>query len=223
MSTFVQLQQLTTSGRFSPNDLTDVKAWLNSRAQRIWTGDPANGGVSRWQFQITPITNLAVLTPGTNTVKVPDNFRVVDKVYDDRGDELVRLTRDEFYSRYQPGLITATRGRPNHYCVVNRTIYFSPIPDSAYQFTALGLYVWGHDDGAGNFVAGDMVADADMPYWPSNHHYVLVAGAKSTGTKLRNDPTYPAMDQEYRELLASMVEELAEDHGVASYGMRDPL
>lgn len=217
MSTFLELQNLVISGRFSPNDRTDVKAWINARGSRIWTS-------IRWQFQ--PVAEVALpLTLNSNKVLVPATMRVVEAIYNDQGDELERITRDELFAKFKPGYIVgSTSGdRPTHYAVVNRTIYLGPMANAAYAYSCSGMLVWGHDDGAGNFVAGDMVADTDKPYWPDNHHYVLVAGAKATGTKLRNDPTYPAMDDEFNNFYAAMVDELAEDHGISSYGVRDPL
>lgn len=215
MSTFLELKTLTKSGRFAASDLTDIGEWLNARASRIWTS-------ILWQFQLSDLIALA-LVAGTKTVAVPATLRTVDDVYDDLGDKLERLTRRELFDRFQPSYITGTRDRPTHYAIVNRTIYFAPIPNLPYAFTCDGHLVFGHDDGSGAFVAGKMVADTDKPYWPDNHHYVLVAGAKALGTKLRNDPTYPAMEDEFAQLYAAMVDELAEDHGISSYGVRDPL
>lgn len=215
MSTYLELKNLVKSGRFAASDLTDIGEWINARMSRIWTS-------ILWQFQVSGLINLA-LVAGTKTVTVPATLRVVDDVYDDLGDPLERVTRKELFDRFQSTYITDTRGRPTHYAVVNRTLYFAPIPDAAYTFGCVGHLVFGHDDGAGNFVAGKMSADADKPYWPDNHHYVLVAGAKALGTKLRNDPTYPAMEDEFAQLYAAMVDELAEDHGIDSYGVRDPL
>ena len=56
-----------------------------------------------------------------------------------------------------------------------------------------------------------MVADTDYPVFPSEYHYLLVLGATATGLKMENDPTWTALEDEYREILMTMQQDLSAD------------
>lgn len=212
---YKELQDAAILGRFKEADRPTIATWLNTRAQRIWNS-------IRWSFAASDIIAIT-LASGNNTVAFPALLRTVEHVYDDLGDELEKIPYAELKSRYRADLIAGRLDRPRHFSVRNRSIILGPAPNSGYTWACDGQLVWGHDDGAGNFVAGDMSADTDLPYWPANHHELLVPAARSSVMQLRSDPSFPPLETTVNDLYAAMVDELAEDHGISSYGGLDPL
>lgn len=195
--TYDEIQDEIVNIRFGETHRSYVRNWINTRYAWIWAaGD--------WHFKKVHNEDLAV-TAADQTPTMPSAYNRTLRVWDDNGSELTYHTPENFGLLYSD--LTAT-GRPDAYTVVNRQMYLADIPDASYTFKHSYERGVCHLADGSTVTSGFMNTDNDTPVWPAEHHYLLVVGGMATGLKLKNDPTWPAIEEEFTSLLAAMKDDL---------------
>jgi hypothetical protein len=94
---------------------------------------------------------------------------------------------------YDVSTTTGATGPTNFFTIVNRQILLYPTPSTAASYTLM------YDK-----KITLLVADADVPAFPEEHHYLLVHGATATGSVQVNDFTYQFAEQRWTTGIDSM-------------------
>lgn len=214
--TYREIQDEILSLRFNEQRRDPCKNWIGFRYGRIWAA-------AEWPFKKVEPANLTV-TVGDDTPTMPVGFRRALALYNELGDLLAPVEPSAFDDAYRVDAANGVTGVPRDYKIVNQQIVLGPKPSGAYTYTL--AYERGpvHFNNVGAVTAGLMSADSDYPIWDASFHYVLVFGAMSTGLRLENDPTWPAIEDEYKMALMEMANEyLPPDQvGTSQFG-RDGL
>ena len=197
--TFVDLQNEVLTYRFKEQQRTSVKRWINQRYGWVWAG-------AAWPFKYSSPTALTV-TAGTAAAAFATATDVLRPlaVWDQNGDQIEYLVPREFQLYYQS---STSSGDPQNYTVIGGTIYLGPTPQSSQTFQVGYERKVGHFNGADAKVVGLLDQDTDYPIWDPAYHYMLVMGATATGLKLVNDPTWEALEDEFRAMVIVMEQEL---------------
>src|ERR1043166_1900536 len=188
--TFLELQQeLSTvpGARFKSTQSSSYKRWLNARAAELWN-------LEDWTFRKN--AGALSVTAGTDTATAPTDMGIIEGLWDNDGDEILKVPRRDFFATHRANISTGTRGDPETYTVVNKTIYLDPTPGT----TSSSWWIsydrdYGRYNSSGTFVPGDMSADLDTPALPDEAHYLLVHGATAMGSINMNDFTYQFAEQ----------------------------
>lgn len=195
---FKELQDEVISIRFREGQRSSIKHWLNLRSQLIWAS-------SEWPFKHMGPVNLAV-SNGDATPTLPTDFHRPISVFDDAGFELPWFTPHEFDNSFEAGNLSGTTGAPDSFKWVDDVITVYPTPDADYTYRLVYERRHTYLDSGTTPTAGLMSGDTDAPIWDSEHHYLLVHGAVATGLRLENDPTFPAIEEEFQAGLQLMRE-----------------
>ena len=196
---FLELQNEVITFRFREAQRGSVKRWLNQRYAWVWAQ-------ATWPFKLEAPSALT-LAAGSWTAPfatATDVLRPLN-VYNDNGDPLRYLTPPEFQRLYED---TTGTGRPEDYTVINGAIFLGPLTDSDYTFTASYERMVSKLNSVGVMQPGLLSADDDYPVYDAGFHYMLVMGAIATGLKMVNDPTWEAIEDEYRAMVLVMQQEL---------------
>lgn len=195
---YVNLQDAVIEKRFPSSARGSVKQWLAMAYSNVW--DAAD-----WQFKHV---QRAPLTVSSSQPTTPAGLAKVTRIYDDLGDPLEQLDQHTFDDWYaDPSLGT---GRPEAFTVVNRQIVVAPAPGSSYSFQITYVRRLAHKAADGAISEGFFTTDSDYPFW-DDHHGILIPRAAAIGLKLRNDPTWEAVQDDYLGQLELMVNDLAVD------------
>lgn len=193
---FVEIQNEIISTRFKESQRVSIKHWINLRYQAIWA-------YTDWPWKRQGPVTLTV-TSGTANPTLPSDFLRPIRIFDDLGGELVWLEAEEFDSDYRSALISGVRGRPSSFKWVDNVITLGLTPNSNYDYSLVYERKTAYLSGGTTPSSGLLTLDTDEPIWDDQYHYILVIGAIATGLRIENDPTFPALEDEYAGLLASM-------------------
>lgn len=190
------------SARFPQSRLPSARRWLSTAYTDVWNA-------ADWTFKKVFDVALDTVDDGNDPnymPTMPTDFQSVLSLYDDNGDELVEMTRDELQDQYRADRVAGVTGRPEAFAVSARQIMLAPSPDQSYSFTMDYVRRICHRDSGGLIVVGffDDSATDHYPLW-DDHHYLLVPRAQTIGLKTLNDPTWPPLQDEYQGLLGSML------------------
>lgn len=182
--------------RFKASQRESAKRWVNVRYQAIW-------GYADWPWKRQGPIDMPLVVGNANPV-LPVGFLRPIIVFDDTGGEVEWMEPDEFDRIHRYQQVNNTRARPDCFKWVDNVITLGPAPDSAYTFGLSYERKMTYLQGGTTPATGQLTGDNDTPIWDQSYHYILVHGAIATGLRLENDPTYPAMEEEYEAMLASM-------------------
>lgn len=193
---YLALQDAVLGRRFPPaTQRPNAKRWLASAYADVWAA-------ADWTFKRVSRASLAT-TPGDSTPTMPSDFGDAIQLLDDVGNEIPRLSQEEFEERFASALIQNQSGPPEAYMVVNRQIEIAPLPTGA----TLKLSYWrslSHKESDGTTVtAGFMDEDDDYPLW-DDHHAILIPRATAIGLMELNDPTGEPQMAEFERQLSRM-------------------
>lgn len=214
--TFRELQDEVLTLRFKEGRRPSSKLWINTRYGDIWSA-------ADWPFKHVSPSNVAVTTGNANPV-LPAGFRRAHRIYDQYGNPLSEMLPQDFDDAYRYYAVNNVTGQPTDFKVVNGVLTLGPTPNVTATFTV--AYERGpvHYNGSSVETALPMTADSDTPIWDSSYHYILVFGAMSMGLRLENDPSWPAVEDEFRNELSGMMNELLPpDRGETTQFGRDLL
>lgn len=148
--------------------------------------------MASWPFRRARAT--VTVTSGSQSVTgLPSDYGQSMALIRNDGVRLQPLTADIFLDRYY-ATVNALTGDPVAYTNIDAEILVGPTPtatSSAYEL----LYTKS---------LTELSADADLPDIPTEYHPILVAGATATGLRRENDPTWEALEQEWKEGVAQM-------------------
>lgn len=163
------------------NDTASVSSqnnWLDHAYTYIW-----NSG--NWSFKKV---DQAILTVTSATPTMPADFGSVDYIEDNFGAVLDELDPAEFDS-YFAVVPALSSGQPWAYKVVNRQVTLGPTPPGGtlnFKWSYTRRVV--HLDSAPSTQPGTLQADTDSPFWPADHHMVLVYAAAVIGHFSKSNP-----------------------------------
>ena len=207
---FGELQNECLAGwnRFRETQRGQIRSLLNRRYTEVWNA-------ADWDFKF----GTASFTPTVGTAQQSLAGLVFNDVYalypnDTTGNELTRLSPEDFISTYGRTDTGAQRGIPSSYTIYNptggqRALFVGPRPDTSPG--DLRVYYErpvGYDSGSGVFAAGLMTSDAHAPWWDASYHYLLVFGAIASAMKMVSDNNWPAIEDEFAAALDDMREAL---------------
>jgi hypothetical protein len=217
----IQNEVITGTNRFRETNRVQVKRWINDRYARVWRAAP-------WGFRYAVPTAMAVsggTAPTTGSlvqVTTPSDLGVPLALYDSDGDPLSRLTVKELHDNYRTVTSNADpevwafsgAGRGT---VGLTQLFVAPKPSASTTVYVPYERVIGRIVSS-TFTPGLLSADSDEPVWAEEYHYALVYGAMATGLKMENDPTWPALEDEYNAVLDAMKDELVSYSAVEQWG-----
>jgi hypothetical protein len=197
--TFQQLQNEVLIWRFKEANRNSTKQWLNQRYGWVWAQ-------AAWPFKLNGQTDLTI-TAGSHSAVYATATDVLRPlaIFNENGDTLEYLPPREFGRWYAD---TTTTGNPSNYTVIDGQVILGPIPEDSATFHTFYERKISHYASNDVRAVGVMVEDADYPLWDVAYHYLLVMGATSTGLKLVNDPTWEALEDEFRAMVVVMEQEL---------------
>lgn len=220
--TFDELATATLSDRFSPERKPDAKRWLVNRYGKVWAA-------ADWPVKQSAVATLAVTAGSATSAVVPATLAAQTdpaQVFDQYGELVPYVTPAEFYRLFQSDVAANVRGPALAWTIDTdatgtSTIRFGPTPDTTVSFTIRGFQGPVHRTVAAPtvYVAGTLSADTDVPWFPDDYHDTLVSGAMALGLKRENDPTYGPLDDEFRDGIADMIDELLpRQRGIRQWG-----
>jgi hypothetical protein len=215
--TFEEIQDEIIAIRFRESQRTSVKHWINLRYQMIWA-------IADWPFKFMGPVNLTV-TSGDATPTLPSDFHRPIDILDDAGFPLSWLEAKDFDRAYEGYTLQGVTAIPDSFKWVDDVITLYPTPDANYTFRLTYERRITHNHLGSTPTVGLMSDDSDTPLWDAEHHYLLVPAALSLGLRLENDPTYPAVEEDFQSALQLMREHYlpsAAPGGHLQYG-RDQL
>lgn len=190
---YLALQDAVLGRRFpAASQRNNSKRWLASAYQDVWSA-------TDWTFKRVSLSTLT-LSAGDPTPTMPADYADTINIYDEQGNELKRLSEEEF-ERYSvdPTFV----GTPYLYAVVNRQLIFAPSPGGN-TFKHSYFRRLSHKESDGTTVTGGfMDEDSDYPLW-DDHHAVLIPRATAIGLIEVNDPTWEQAQGEYERQLDRM-------------------
>lgn len=182
----------------STAEVTSQNAWLDMGYAFVWAA-------ADWLFKKVDQASLTV-TAADSTPTMPTDLGSVDWINDNYGCEMIRLDPEEFDAYF--AVVPTQSGPPWGYKVVNRIVTLGPTPSAAATFTWSYRRRVTHYDVANAIVAGPMSVDTDYPFWPAEHHHVLVYHAAMVGHALRSNPAAVTMQGLRDDALEAMKEDL---------------
>lgn len=195
---FKQLQDAVIADLFDETDRGDVKNWINARGRMLW-------GIDEWSFRRAE--TLVGITVGTNTItNVPLDFDEMVDLFRDDGTKLAMYEEFREFASLYLGTDNSRTGLPEACSVMwhpqnfndpeqpNGDIWVGPIANTT-SSTYLLVYerAW-----------TTLVADGDIPQFPSDTHLALVFGAKADGMVLKSILLNEPLEQRYQEYVTSM-------------------
>jgi hypothetical protein len=151
--------------------------WLDAAYTYVWNeGD--------WSFKKV---DQAILAVSGASPTMPADFGTVDYIEDNFGALLEQLEPERFDAYFQP-IPNPVTGPPWSYKVVNRQVVFGPAPTGAVNFKWSYTRRVVHLDNALATQPGTLGADTDSPFWPVDHHMVLVYAAALIGHSMNSNP-----------------------------------
>lgn len=202
------------------NALTKLQQLVQAAEGVVW-------GAGDWIFKKVGPQAITFDSSGFLFSGLPTDFGSSLQVLDDQENPLTALEPDQFDRLYQTSIIQQQKQqRPEAYKIVNRTLYYAPLPVApiAGYMSYKRRQCHYLSDGV-TIVKGEMTLDTDLPLWPSNHHMVLVWCALVMVGVSDADVAAILWDQSYESALQAMVDELTgTDTGTTSlsYG-RDTI
>lgn len=194
--TFKEIQDEVIELRFNEARRASVKHWINLRYQAIWA-------YTDWPWRRQGPSDLTIVSGSANPTLPSDFLRPV-AIYDDLGNELTQLEADEFDADYRYADANNLTGRPETFKWVNDVITLGMTPGSDYIFGLTYERKTSYLSAGTTPTVGLMTGDSDQPIFDSAYHYILVSGAVATGLRMENDPTFPAVEDDYMGQLRSM-------------------
>lgn len=193
---FGSIQQEVIDARFKESQRASVKFWINMRYQAIWA-------YVDWPWKRQGPVPL-VVTAGSANPTLPDDFLRPIAIYDDLGNEIFWEEPGDFDTDHRYPINQGTTGRPSSFKWVDNVITLGLTPAVDYDFQLVYERKTSYLASGTTPASGPLTADTDTPIWDDQYHYILVVGAIASGLRLENDPTYPALEEEYHGLLNSM-------------------
>lgn len=195
---FKDMQDEVIAFRFKEAQRGSISRWINQRYAWVWAA-------AEWPFKFINQFDLNVSAGSQVATYNAENALRWFNVYNENGDELDYMVPREFYRWYSDTTVTA---EPSNWTVVNGVVQLGPTPLTDKVFTANYESKVSHFGGGGARDVGLMDDDTDYPVWDAAYHYMLVMGATATGLKLVNDPTWEALEDEFRAIVTVMEQEL---------------
>lgn len=192
--TYKELQDAVIRFRFNEGRRADVKDWIGLRYGEVWSA-------ADWPFKYVHREDLTV---SAGTATAPSALRRPLQLENAAGDMLEYLSQSEFRDLY--AWDDTTSSTADVYTLINSTFYIEPADTGTFKLSYERRP--SHLADGTTDTAGLMNSDNDTPIWPVEHHYLLVVGAMSTGLKLENDNTWPALEDEFTRLVEVMKEDL---------------
>lgn len=201
--TFSDICSEVQSLRFSSAQSASIQRWVNDRYAALWNAD-------EWIFKYNKANVTA--TTGSNLISnLPDNFGIALGLWRADGYPLRWVPPRDFENLYQGSTDTAA---PMFFTVIDQSIILGPTSNESSDSYLL-LY---------EKRLTPLVADADVPAIPSQHHYLLVVGALYLGLMLMNDFTFQFVEQQWQQGIAEMrLEWLNDQRGEVSQWGRDTV
>lgn len=195
-------------------DLNVDATFLN---ELITTGESWVWNYAEWRFK-NPQPVAAPTVQAQGYVQLPADVRRVITLFDDQGDPLDFMPRDEFQRTFRYQLTQGQTAKPSAFTTYDddtaseglRAI-FDVKADQVYNFTVEYERKLCSRTAAGAVQVGPMQLDTDTPFWGAEHHQVIVFAAALDGLVLDNDPTYPPLQSSRDEKLAAMEVEYLDD------------
>lgn len=175
---------------------TNALRWLATAYSDVWEA-------ADWTFKRVSLSSLSV-TAGDETPAMPADYSETLLLVDQYGDELQRMSQEQFEHEFAADFANGTTGAPWAYTAVDGKLILGPKPNATATFKHSYKRRLSHLESDGTTVtAGFMDEGSDYPLW-SDHHGVLIPRAVSIGLQEINDPTWEAPQQEYERQLARM-------------------
>lgn len=175
---------------------TNALRWLATAYADVWSA-------AEWTFKRVSLSNLSV-TAGNEKPAMPADFSETVGLFDQYGDELTRLSQEQFEHEFAADLALGTTGAPWAYMCVDGKLTLGPKPNATTTFKHSYMRRLSHlQSDQVTVAAGFMDAGTDYPLWP-DHHSILIPRAVAIGLQEINDPTWEGPQQEYERQLARM-------------------
>ncbi len=175
---------------------TNALRWLAAAYTDVWAA-------ADWTFKRVSRATLNV-TSGVAAPTLPADYGTSIGVWDQFGDELVRLSQERFEHEFAEDLALSITGQPWAYTTVNRQVILGPTPNVTGTFRHSYMRRLSHrESDFATVTAGFMDEDNDYPLW-DDHHGVLIPRATAIGLLELNDPTWQQQQDEYERQLARM-------------------
>lgn len=199
--TYKALQDAVLGRRFpAASQRENAKRWIDTAYADVWNALRGEGRY--WTFELVFRSTLTV-TSGDSTPAMPADYGDTVNLLDDEGNELARLSPEDFDREFHD--LTET-GTPYAFTVVDRQIHLGPTPDASVSFTHTYRRRLSHKADGSTVTAGPMNSDNDTPLW-DDHHSVLIPRATALGLQEINDPTWQPLQEEYERQLSRMKED----------------
>lgn len=186
--TFKNIQDEVLSYGYGENDRARVRMWINaayrdiaSRARWAWT--QASIAVATTPGQ--PFVTLSSSIDYWGRLRPAESGVVVPQFVDWQGfnNDFIVVAPDDLAD-----------GMPSYYSLWNDAIYFNPVPDDVYQYTA---ECWA--------TPVDLSADTDEPQIMQTDRAVLVVGAlKHASARDKDWNAYSRWENQYEGMVAKM-------------------
>jgi|SRR5215467_5025473 len=202
---FSDMQKEVISFRFNNNLQGSVRRWLNLRYAQLW-------GSAAWPWRNAVLVSDQIVTGSGQGVWPADLQRAISVQNTTDGSPVEYMGPKEFFLSY---VANNSSGAPvNNYTVLNSDVptAMTLVPFFAPDLAGTSLTIvyerkLGHYEG-GVYKVGPMVNDSDVPAWPDEWCYLIVAAAMATGLKMENDDSFPALEQEVQQGLQLMAASL---------------
>lgn len=194
---YVDIQDEIINLRFNSTKRPSVKRWIDAKYAEVWAAYD-------WPFKFASGDPFDVAA-GDARVTMSDTFHKMSPqgFVDENGNVLRFLDQRMFFSAYAA---STDEGHPDTFTIVNNEVLFAPISDAAYTYFISYERRISHLDSTGSAIGGPMTEDDDTPIWSDDFHFLLVPGAMALGLKLENDPTWPALEQEFLTQIGRMAD-----------------
>ena len=175
---------------------TNALRWLLTAYTDVWHA-------ADWTFSRVSLSDLAV-TAGDETPEMPDDYKETIALFDQYGDELTRMSQEQFEHAFASDFALGTTGAPWAFMCVNKQLKLGPKPNATATFTHSYRRCLSHlESDQFTVTAGFMDEDTDYPLW-TDHHGLLIPRAVAVGLQELNDPTWEQPQAEYERQLDRM-------------------
>lgn len=206
--TFADIRDEVRALRFANNTSlptdTQIERWINDRYAALWNAD-------EWIFKYAKVSNLTVTAGSTTVGNLPTDLGIPIGFWRDDGYPLVYQPPRSFYNIYAASTDT---GAPQFYTMFDQAITVGPTPSQSSSTFSMAY----------EKRLTNLTGDSDTPVIPAQHHYLLVSGALSLGSRLMNDFTWEFHEQGWQQGIEEMRKDwLVDQRGEVTVWGRDSV
>ena len=182
---------------------TQLQRWINDRYAALWNAD-------EWIFKYGK-TSVTVTSGSPDVSNLPTDFGIPIGLWRADGYPLLHRPPRDFYNVYAGATDT---GSPQFYTAIDQALTVGPVSNETSTTYTL-VY-------EKRLTA--LVGSTDTPAIPAEHHYLLVTGVLSLGSRIFNDFTWEFHEQAWQQGIQEMRREwLIDQRGEAGVWGRDQI